>query len=414
MSFERRVLSSLNMLVLMGIPAMLVIVHLPHREGITDHSVIYLVLGGLALMFMAANLLNAYPSPRGRIFANLPTFFLGTILYAFIISLAVYYTGGLESPFYYAALIGPLLAGVCFRFGLALFSTTVTAAFYAIAIYFGTHLAAEDAQLVAFNLVYPYLACLFANRLSQEMLRHEQAKDEATNLSNFIRKLEKAKTEFVSVVSHELRTPLTSIQGFSEFLLSREMTREKKREFYGIINNEAERLGRLITNLLNLSVIEAGIELYKENVDLAAILAEDVELAQSQTDDHRIRMIRGTRIPQVFADKDRVHQVVTNILSNAVKYSPEGGSIEVDLGLDGKFAWFSVTDHGIGIPPDELPFIFERFRRVESGEAATISGTGLGLAIVKLLVEMHGGRIVARSEPGAGSTFTVYLPVRGE
>ena len=86
----------------------------------------------------------------------------------------------------------------------------------------------------------------------------------------------------------------------------------------------------------------------------------------------------------------------------------------VDLGLDGKFAWFSVTDHGIGIPPEELPFIFERFRRVEKGAAATISGTGLGLAIVKLLVEMHGGRIVARSELKAGSTFTIYLPIRGE
>ena len=290
----------------------------------------------------------------------------------------------------------------------------MTAVFYAIAIFLGARLTMENTQVIAFNLVYLYLACLFSSRLAQEMLRHEQAKDEATNLSNFIRKLEKAKTEFVSVVSHELRTPLTSIQGFSEFLLGREMTREKKREFYGIINNEAERLGRLITNLLNLSKIEAGIELNKELIDLASILSEDIDLVQSQTDDHRISMITRVRMPHVYADKDRVHQVIKNILSNAIKYSPEGGDIEVDLGLDGKFAWFSVADHGIGIPPEELPFIFERFRRVEKGEAATISGTGLGLAIVKLLVEMHGGRIVARSELMAGSTFTVYLPIRGE
>jgi signal transduction histidine kinase len=414
MSFEKRVLSSLNILALIGIPAMLIIVHLPHREGITDYSVIYMVLGGLALMFLAGNLLSAFPSTRGRIFENLPTFFMGTIIYAFIIAMAIYFTGGLESPFYYAALIGPLLAGVCFRLSLAMVSTTVTAVFYAIAIFLGARLTIENTQVIAFNLVYLYLACLFSSRLAQEMLRHEQAKDEATNLSNFIRKLEKAKTEFVSVVSHELRTPLTSIQGFSEFLLGREMTREKKREFYGIINNEAERLGRLITNLLNLSKIESGIELNKELIDLASILSEDIDLVQSQTDDHRIRMITKVRMPHVYADKDRVHQVIKNILSNAIKYSPDGGDIEVDLGLDGRFAWFSIADHGIGIPPEELPFIFERFRRVEKGEAATISGTGLGLAIVKLLVEMHGGRIVARSELKAGSTFTVYLPIRGE
>jgi signal transduction histidine kinase len=414
MSFEKRVLSLLNILAAVAIPVLLVIIHLPHPETI-DYSVIYMVLGSLAFLFIVGNLLITYPSSHGRVLEQIPTFFLGVILYGFIISMGIYFSGGLESPLYYAALIGPLLAGVCFRPALALTSTTITALFYTIAIFFSsTSLKVENTQTIVFNLAYLYLACILSTRLSLEMLRHEQAKDEATNLSNFIRKLEKAKTEFVSVVSHELRTPLTSIQGFSEFLITRELTKEKKQEFYEIINNEAERLGRLITNLLNLSKIETGIELNKETLDLVELLSEDIDLVQSQTNIHKVTFNPADRIPYVYADKDRLHQVIKNILSNATKYSPEGGAIDVYTGVDGKYVWFSVSDRGIGIPAEDLPFIFERFRRVEKGAAAAISGTGLGLAIVKHLVEMHGGRIVVRSELRAGSTFLVYLPIRGE
>jgi signal transduction histidine kinase len=414
MSFEKRVLSLLNILAVIAIPVLLVIIHLPHPEPI-DYSVIYMVLGSLAFLFIAGNLLITYPSSHGRIFEQIPTFFLGVIIYSFIISMGIYFSGGLDSPLYYAALIGPLLAGVCFRLPLALTSTTITVLFYSIAIFFSSASPnVENTQAVVFNLSYLYLACIFSSRLSLEMLRHEQAKDEAMNLSNFIRKLEKAKTEFVSVVSHELRTPLTSIQGFSEFLITRELTHEKKQEFYEIINNEAERLGRLITNLLNLSKIEAGIELNKETLDLVELLSEDIDLVQSQTNIHKITFNPADRMPYVYADKDRLHQVIKNILSNATKYSPDGGPIEVNTGVEGKFVWFSVADRGIGIPTEDLPFIFERFRRVEKGPAAAISGTGLGLAIVKHLVEMHGGRILVRSELRAGSTFLVYLPIRGE
>ena len=413
MSFEKRVLSSLNILVIIAIPMMLVIVHLPHSQPI-DYSIIYLVLGGWALMFIVGNLLVTHPSTHGRMFEEIPTFFLGIIVYGFIGALGISYSGGLDSPLYYAMLIGPLLAGVCFRLPLALGSTTITALFYGIAIVSGSSLKVENAATIIFNFSYLYLACLFANRLALEMLRHEQAKDEAMNLSNFVRKLEKAKTEFVSVVSHELRTPLTSIQGFSEFLITRDLSPEKKKEFYEIINNEADRLGRLITNLLNLSKIEAGIELDKETLDLMELLSDEISLQQSQTTMHKIMLDSDTRMPYIYADRDRLHQVFKNILSNAVKYSPDGGTIEVRAGVEGKFVWFSVSDRGIGIPPEDLPYIFERFRRVEKGAASTISGTGLGLAIVKLLVEMHGGRIVVRSELRAGSTFIVYLPIRAE
>ena len=147
--------------------------------------------------------------------------------------------------------------------------------------------------------------------------------------------------------------------------------------------------------------------------DLVALVGEDMELFQSQTDIHELRYVGSRQLPLVYCDQDRMHQVVKNLLSNAVKYSPQGGVIEVETGVEGKYVTLSVTDHGIGIPQEDLSHIFERFRRAENQGAWGITGTGLGLAIVKHLVELHGGKITVRSEPGRGSTFTVYIPIRG-
>ena len=147
--------------------------------------------------------------------------------------------------------------------------------------------------------------------------------------------------------------------------------------------------------------------------DLAGLVAEDIELFQSQTDIHELKYLGPRQLPLVYCDQDRMHQVMKNLLSNAVKYSPHGGPIEVEAGVEGKYVAVSVTDHGIGIPPEDLPHIFERFRRATDHVASGIAGTGLGLAIVKHLVELHGGKITVRSEPGRGSTFTVYVPIRG-
>ncbi len=414
MSFEKRVFALLNLLALIALPLLLVIFHLPHGSTEVDYSVLYLMTAALAAMFLLGNLYIRYPSRQGRLLAGLPPFFLGTVFYSFVVSLGINFSGGLESPLYYAVLMVPLLAGVCFTLPLAMVSTSLAASFYFASVFSASPFPrVDDAQRIAFNLAYLFLACLFSNRLAVEMRRHEQARDEALNLSAFMRRLEKAKGEFVSVVSHELRTPLTSIQGFSEILMNRDMPREKRREFYEIINNEAERLGRLITNLLDLSKIEAGADLNREMLDIEEVLREDVELQQSQTETHRIRLEVEVKPPRVYADRDRLHQVFKNLLSNAVKYSPQGGDVLVRVGTEGRFIRVSFTDTGIGIPQEELPFIFDRFRRVELGEAAAISGTGLGLAIVKHLVEMHGGRVHVSSEVGKGSTFTVFLPLGG-
>ncbi len=413
MSFEKRLLSTLNILMLISVPMAVLIVSLPGDVSV-DYTVVYSVLGALALTMVVGNILINHPSPHGKLLPQMPYFFVGIIIYTFLVSAAIYFSGGLRSPLFYLVFGGPLLAGVCYALPLAIGSTAITSLFYVITIVFDINFQSKNIQRLAFNVLFLFIACVLSNRVALEMRKHEQAKDEALNLSEFLRRLEKAKSDFVSVVSHELRTPLTSIKGFSEILRSKDMPAEKRREFYGIIHNESERLSRLITNLLNLSTIEAGAELKKGMIDLSEILKEEIELMRSQSEIHTISYTQEGRLPLIYADEDRVRQIFKNILSNALKYSPHGGPVEVKTGSTGKFVWFSVKDCGIGIPPDELPGIFEKFRRVERGMASAISGTGLGLAIVKSLVEMHRGRVEVSSKVNQGSTFTVYLPIRGE
>jgi signal transduction histidine kinase len=412
MDLERRLAVILTVVAAAAIPVTALLIHLPHAQEI-DYSILYLSLAALVVLVGVQNMILFYPSKHGKLFPRVPPFFIGIVIYYLIICVAVYFSGGLNSPLYYAALIGPIIAGISFELSVAMASTSILALLYLVMVFTHSSLSMESIQSLAFNVLYLYLACLLSNRLALELRRKEQSKDEVANLGEFIRRLEKAKSEFVSMVSHELRTPLTSIHGFSEILTAKEMEQEKKQEFYRIILNESERLSRLITNLLNLSKIEAGIELNREMVNVPNLVEEDMDFFQSQTDMHELRYLGNRQLPRVYGDKDRVHQVIKNLLSNAIKYSPEGGTVEVETGVDGKYVTIAITDHGIGIPPDELSRIFERFRRVERKEASGITGTGLGLAIVKHLVELHGGKIAVQSELGEGSTFTVFFPIRG-
>lgn len=412
MNLERRLAMILTVVAVAAVPATALLIHLPHGQDI-DYSILYLSLAAIVVLVSVQNMILFYPSKHGKLFPRLPPFFIGVVIYYLIICVAIYFSGGLDSPLYYAALIGPVVAGISFELSAAIASTSILALLYLVMVFTHSPLSAESIQPVAFNVLYLYLACLLSNRLALELRRKEQSKDEVANLGDFIRRLEKAKSEFVSMVSHELRTPLTSIHGFSEILTAKEMEQEKKQEFYRIILNESERLSRLITNLLNLSKIEAGIELNREMISVPNLVEEDMEFFQSQTDVHELRYLGTRHLPRIYGDKDRVHQVIKNLLSNAIKYSPDGGTVEVETGVEGKYVTIAITDHGIGIPPDELSRIFERFRRVERKEASGIGGTGLGLAIVKHLVDLHGGKMAVRSELGEGSTFTVFLPIRG-
>lgn len=239
---------------------------------------------------------------------------------------------------------------------------------------------------------------------------------EVTILSDIteLKRLDQMKTDFVSHVSHELRTPLTSIKGFVATLLADTegyYDLETRREFLQIIDQECDRLTRLINDLLNLSRIEAGraLELILKPVDVVDIAKKIVEIQKNYTSKHHFVIdVKGT-IPTIVADEDKVDQILTNLVSNAVKYSPDGGEVRITIQEDPETGGVlvAVKDQGVGIPKDVLPRLFQRFTRVEGRK---IAGTGLGLYLTRHLVEAHGGKIWVESEEGKGSTFYFTLP----
>jgi PAS domain S-box-containing protein len=233
-----------------------------------------------------------------------------------------------------------------------------------------------------------------------------------------LERLSRAKSDFVAVVSHELRTPLTGIQGFSELMSDERFNREQIEQFAVAINRETRRLNRLITEVLDLDRMESGqMRLKLEAVDLREIVEEVVGRTRPTSPAHQIRCQIDAALPMLAGDRDKLCQVLLNLLSNAIKYSPDGGEVLVGAGAgppdEPPSAHLWVRDCGLGIPPEALDTVFERYTRVESASHQGIQGTGLGLPIVRQVVELHGGRVWAESEVGRGSTFHVALPVAG-
>jgi signal transduction histidine kinase len=225
------------------------------------------------------------------------------------------------------------------------------------------------------------------------------------------------KADFVSNVSHELRTPLASIRVFGEFMkLGRVRDDGKIREYGEHIETESRRLTQLINNILDFSKIESGRKTYSfERAQLEEVIAEtlktcDVRLRQSG---YRLVFQSQTRqLPPAVFDRDAIAQALMNLLDNAVKYSEHAEKKEVVVRVSerGRSIDISVTDHGIGIPPEEQKKIFEKFYRVSTGLVHDVKGSGLGLSLVKHIAEAHRGTVSVESAPGRGSTFTISLP----
>jgi signal transduction histidine kinase len=231
-----------------------------------------------------------------------------------------------------------------------------------------------------------------------------------------IRGVERMKDDFLSTVSHELRTPLTSIKGFVSTLLSDVegfFDAEQRREFYEIMDAECDRLTRLIDDLLNISRIEQGraMQLYNESVDLESVVKKVAAAQRVAAKDHDIGVDFPDVFPLVYGDADKLGQIFTNLVGNAVKYSPGGGQVRVTGRADQSDVVVTVTDQGMGIAPEHLSRLFERFYRVDNRDNREIGGTGIGLALVKALVEAHGGAVDVASDLGRGSAFTVTLPI---
>lgn len=234
------------------------------------------------------------------------------------------------------------------------------------------------------------------------------------------REINQMKSDFVSKVSHELRTPLSSINAYIELLLDGEaQSEESQQEFYQIIKNEADRLNRLIDNMLNISRIEAGIiKIERAEVDFvkAAQSAIEVILPQAKLKEITVSLKKSPLACTAIADVDMIQQVMLNLLSNAVKYTPEGGRVTVTVENDDatRSAMVSIADTGLGIPPDAIDKVFDKFYRIENYKRVA-KGTGLGLALVKHIVEtVHQGHIAVTSELGMGSKFTFTIPYDNE
>jgi two-component system phosphate regulon sensor histidine kinase PhoR len=225
------------------------------------------------------------------------------------------------------------------------------------------------------------------------------------------------KNDFVSQVSHELKTPLASITAYSEMLADGEADDDETRqEFYGIIQTQAQRLNRLIEDILNISRIESGlVKVAKEPVSLAILIEQQMSMIQKYAGEKNITVNRQTPIifDQVYADKDMISQVIVNLLSNAVKYTSPGGAVRIATEVDeaaGRVR-VTVTDTGVGIPQEEMENLFHKFYRVAANNKHA-KGTGLGLNLVKQIVEkVHNGRVFVTSTVGVGSTFGFELPL---
>ena len=268
--------------------------------------------------------------------------------------------------------------------------------------------------------------------------------DNEGNIVNFIgsqrditplKEVGRMKDELIGTVSHELRTPMSSVLGFSELLLTRKLSEDKRLLYTETIHREAKRLSALINDFLDIQRMEARRQEYRlEPLALPEVISAVQATFATQSKEHSIVVDIPDELPLVRADQDGVSQMLNNLLSNAIKFSPQGGEVRISCAAvevkgetvtfltpedhplspellgDGRWVVVSVSDEGLGIPEEAMSHLFEKFFRVDSSDRREIKGTGLGLAICKEIIEAHGGRIWAESKEGLGSTFWFTLP----
>lgn len=251
------------------------------------------------------------------------------------------------------------------------------------------------------------------SELAQRLLRESVA----ANVND-----QRLKSELISTVSHELRAPLTSILGYTELLLARAFSDKERRQFINTVYVEAGRLAQLVEDLLGISRLEMGkVEFNASTISLRQLLDEINRGFSSQLTNHALVVTMEDDIPPIYADRDKLKQIFFNLLTNAVKYSPKGGIIEITASKakpeqlipnhpDGTWVFVQVIDQGVGISAEDISRIWEKFYRVDNANTRRTGGTGLGLHITQALIELHGGRVWVDSVVGKGSTFSFTLP----
>ena len=230
-------------------------------------------------------------------------------------------------------------------------------------------------------------------------------------------KLDNMQKELVADVSHELKTPITSIMGYADTLLEGEYDKDTEKKFLNVIATEARRMARLVTDLLTLSRYDNNNQsVTKESFDLGDLVkkCQDKLGIEIKKKHHTVNCFVTADVPPVYANKDDIERVVLNILSNSIKYTPEGGEIKIYVGFVYNDAYIKVFDNGIGIPEEDLGRIFERFYRVDKARTREMGGTGLGLSIAKEILDKNGGSIDIKSVVGQGTEVVIRIPTKGD
>ena len=230
-------------------------------------------------------------------------------------------------------------------------------------------------------------------------------------------KLDNMRKEFIADVSHELKTPITSIMGYADTLLEEEYDKETQSKFLSVIASEARRMAKLVTDLLTLSKNDSNKEdVKKELFDLGELVKKCQEKLRFEIEKkgHNVECFVTASVPPVVADKYGIERVVLNILSNAIKYTQDNGTIKVYVGFVYNDAYIKIIDNGIGIPEEDLTRIFERFYRVDKARSREMGGTGLGLSIAKDLLDRNGGSIDIKSEVGKGTEVVIKVPTKAK
>jgi PAS domain S-box-containing protein len=257
---------------------------------------------------------------------------------------------------------------------------------------------------------------LGASKIARDISDRERAEHERQRLLTVAREASRLKDEFLATLSHELRTPLNAIVGYVRMMQSDLLTGEKRRRAMDTVSRNVTSLNQIVEDVLDVSRITSGkLRLDVQRVDLAPIVQNAVDTVRPAAEAKSIRLITivDPRTPAVSGDPERLQQILWNVLSNAVKFTPRGGKVESRLEQVNSHVEVTVSDTGAGIDPEFLPHVFDRFRQADGGIARTSGGLGLGLAISRHLVELQGGRIFASSEGlGKGSTFRIELPRR--
>ncbi|MEH7437263.1 ATP-binding protein [Neobacillus drentensis] len=228
------------------------------------------------------------------------------------------------------------------------------------------------------------------------------------------RQLDKMRKDFIANVSHELRTPISMLQGYSEAIVDDiAESQEEKKEMAKVIYDESLRMGRLVNELLDLARMEAGhLQLTFEEVDLSSFINRIIHKFQGLAKDNEIQLTveLGSGISTVSFDPDRIEQVLTNLIDNAIRHTPKGGLVKLTVSNEEQAIKIEVKDSGSGIPEEDLPFVFERFYKADKARTRGRAGTGLGLAIAKNIIDAHRGHISVQSKMGLGTTFSFLLP----